>query len=115
MVQEKRQPVHAEDLAIAALNALEFDSVDGKLLTLSGEEILSYHQMISRLFQCEGKPPRFIPIPVRLMRGLLTLASWLPNKRFLTPEMANRVNQDMEADCSEARELINFNPRPFRP
>ena len=111
----KRQPVHAEDLAIAALNALEFDSVDGKLLTLSGEEILSYHQMISRLFQCEGKPPRFIPIPVRLMRGLLTLASWLPNKRFLTPEMANRVNQDMEADCSEARELINFNPRPFRP
>ena len=111
----KRQPVHAEDLADAALNALELESVDGKIVTLSGGEVLSYRQMISRLFQCEGKPPRFIPIPVRLMRGVLTLVSWLPNKRFLTPEMANRMNQDLDADCSEANELMNFNPRPFRP
>ena len=111
----KRQPVHAEDLADAALNALELESVDGKIVTLSGGEVLSYRQMISRLFQCEGKPPRFISIPVRLMRGVLTLVSWLPNKRFLTPEMANRMNQDLDADCSEANELMNFNPRPFRP
>jgi len=111
----KRQPVHAEDIADAALNALELESANGKIVTLSGGEVLSYHQMISRLFQCEGKRPRFIPIPVRLMRGVLTLVSWLPNKRFLTPEMANRMNQDLDADCSEANELVNFNPRLFRP
>lgn len=111
----KRQPVHAEDLAEAALNALDLEPLLGKRIALSGAEVITYRQMIERLFECEGKRSRFIPIPVRVMRGLLQLVALLPKMDFLTPEMADRMNQDLDADSSEARTLMNFNPRPFRP
>jgi UDP-glucose 4-epimerase len=58
-----RQPVHADDLAAAALAALDLPAAEGQSFNLGGAETLSYRQMIQRIFEALGQNPRFLRVP----------------------------------------------------
>ena len=110
-----RQPVHADDLAHACLLALHNPRTHGKAYNLAGGEVLSYRDMVSRVFASVGLPPRFIRLPPRLLRATLRLAAWLPRLQYLTPDMANRMNLDLCFDFSPAADDFGYSPRPFDP
>lgn len=111
----KRQPVHAADLAQACCLALENEAAFGKTYNLSGGEVLSYREMVDRVFTALGRTPRYIRIPPTLLRAGLGLARVLPSYRYLNTAMADRMNKDMVFDSSDAEQAFGYRPRKFDP
>lgn len=108
-----RQPVHAEDLAQAVM-AVVFQPVSySKIYTLSGGEVLSYQSMVRKIFAALHKTPRLISLPTSMVRLAITIAAYFPRYKYLTPAMADRMNQDLAFSHEQARLDFNFHPRPF--
>ena len=107
-----RQPVHADDLVAAALNALESDVSVNQVYTLAGGEQISYRVMVERVFVALGMKPRILQLPVWVVRTLLKLAS-IGRGFAYTGSMADRMNQDLIYDCSDAVNDLEFSPQAF--
>lgn len=108
-----RQPVHAEDLAIAALAAVDSGAAAGRTYELTGGETLSYRTMCERVFEGLGRRPRIASLPPALWRAGLGLASpFLPGA---TAQMGERMDRDLVFDAAAARADLAWTPRPFRP
>ena len=108
-----RQPLHADDLAAACVAAL--DARGSASYELAGAERLSYRAMVERIFTAQGQKPRVLPLPLVLYRLAIVLARALPRYRGLTPEVADRMNQDMVFDYATAARDFGFKPRGFTP
>ena len=107
-----RQPVHADDLVDACITALESPQTYDKTYTLAGAEPLSYRSMVERIFKGLGKKPRLYRLPLSVFRGLLWTASKLTRFDY-TPEMANRMNQDLVYDFQPATQDFGYQPQAF--
>jgi nucleoside-diphosphate-sugar epimerase len=108
-----RQPVHADDLAWAALALLNAPATFGKTYALPGGETLSYRAMVERVFESLGRTPRILTVPPPLWRLGLTLAS--PVLKGATSAMGQRMAQDLTFDAGPAAADFGWAPRPFRP
>lgn len=108
-----RQPVHAEDLAQACVSALGNPATFGKTYNLGGGETLTYREMVERIFRGFGIAPRVIKIPAPFFRAALRIASVLPRFSHLTPEMADRMNENLRFDYSGAARDFGYAPRAF--
>jgi nucleoside-diphosphate-sugar epimerase len=110
-----RQPVHADDLAFACLQALDEPATIDKTYNLSGGETLSYREMVERIFRSLGKATHFLPVPEWIYSGTLRAIALLPGKENVTPEMALRMNMDLCFDHSDAARDFGFSLRAFLP
>lgn len=108
-----RQPVHAEDLALACLDTIDNPKTFNKSYNLSGGEVLTYRDMVNRISTHLGTQCKIIHIPLPLMRFGLGWLSNLPGYQKVTPDAANRINLDMCFDHHDATSDINFTPRRF--
>lgn len=109
-----RQPVHAGDLARAALLALDNPKAFNRAFNLSGGETLTYRQMVERIFHALGRPPRILPVPLLLPEALFKISRGLRRSPY-SPALFRRMNQDLCFDSSEAAAALGYAPRPFRP
>lgn len=109
-----RQPVHAEDVAMACVSALTVPATGNRAYNLSGGETLSYREMVCRVFTAIGKRPQAVTIPRWLFRLALAAVRLLPRYRNWTAEMAERMNRDLVFDHGEAARDLGFSPRPFQ-
>ena len=107
-----RQPVHAEDLAIAAIAAAAARAAN-KFYSLPGGETLTYREMIGRIFDGLRMPRRTIPVPPVLWRAGFALA------KPLFPEsnvaMGIRMMKDLTLDATPAIEDLGWKSRDFHP
>lgn len=110
-----RQPVHADDLAAACLTVLDNPRTYNRAYDLSGGETLSYRSMVERIFEAEGKKPRFLRISLPLFRSAMELASFWPPYRHLSGEMAKRMIEDLCFDHGDAKHDFGYAPRRFAP
>jgi nucleoside-diphosphate-sugar epimerase len=108
-----RQPVHAEDLARAALDALVSERTHNRAYNLPGGETLSYRQMAERVFASLGLTPRIVAAPAWLWRlGFALARPLLPGA---TAQMGLRMSTDLAFDAGPAREDFGWSPRAFQP
>ncbi|MDC7677752.1 NAD-dependent epimerase/dehydratase family protein [Asticcacaulis machinosus] len=112
-----RQPVHARDLATAALQAVRSDAAANQAYDLSGGETLSYRDMVVRIFEAKGRSPRIISPPVWIWRlGFGGLGLIRPGQNLKSNvNMALRMNIDLVFDHSSATADFGYAPQPFRP
>ncbi|HET7307833.1 MAG TPA: NAD-dependent epimerase/dehydratase family protein [Gammaproteobacteria bacterium] len=110
----QRQPVHAADLARACGDVLTNTNTYSRTYNLGGGEVLSYRDMVARIFLALGKKPRCVRIPPSLLRAALATARIVPRYRYLNAAMADRMNQDMAFDLAEAARDFDYRPGPFR-
>ena len=108
-----RQPVHADDLALAALAAAASPQAYNRAFDLAGGEILTYRQMAERVFEGLGRRPRIISMPEWLWRTAFTLAR--PILPGATAQMGARMGEDLTFDNGPATRSFGWNPRGFRP
>ena len=108
-----RQPVHAEDLAVACLSALDAPDTFDRSYNLSGGESLSYRNMVIKIFTGLGKKPRIISTPLPLLRFALRLIRLIPSYDYVTVEMADRMNGDICFDHADATRDFGYSPRGF--
>lgn len=111
----RRQPVHAGDLAAACVDMLSNNLTFGRTYALPGGEVLTYRAMVERIGEAVGVHPRFLPLPIVALRGMLAVARWLPGARHLGPEMAERMTRDLVFDASAATADFGYRPRRFSP
>jgi nucleoside-diphosphate-sugar epimerase len=101
-----RQPVHADDIALAALAAI--DRPAHRVLMLGGGERLHAGEMFARVRR--SLPVATLPLP--LPAWMLQLA------RHAVPRLRGpllRLESDLIVDNGELERLLDVHPRPFRP
>ncbi len=108
-----RQPVHAEDLARAALSVLDHPATLGRAYDLPGGETLSYRAMVTRVFEGLGRRPRILTVPPVLWQVGFALAG--PLLPGANAQMGARMEADLTFDAGPARRDFNWCPRAFRP
>ncbi len=113
--QGLRQPVHAEDLACACKQLLDSEKGVNRAYNLSGDEILSYRAMVERLFEKRRMKPKFLVIPLWVLRFIISFIRILPRYRYLSPDMADRMQRDMVFSHDSATRDFGYSPRKFRP
>ncbi|MDX2073414.1 MAG: glycosyltransferase [Alphaproteobacteria bacterium] len=107
----RRQPVHAEDIAIGALQAMHSASAADKMYNLSGGEILTYREMILRLFAVMKISPKIVG--TTLLPSILGLAGLLLRKPLMNRDVAYRMNEDMVFFHDDAERDFGYHPREF--
>lgn len=110
-----RQPVHVEDVADACLSALASRRAAGKVYSLSGGDMLSYRDMVLRVFAALDRRPLLIGVPLWAFRLGAALVRLLPRCRHWKSAMAERMALDLVFDHSAAARDLGFAPRSFRP
>ena len=113
--QGLRQPVHADDIAKACVSALLENDVQSGAYNLSGGETLRYREMVERIFETMGRKPRLLPIPLLLFTLAISVLRLISRYKHWSPAMAQRMNQDLVFDHSEATIAFGFRPRGFNP
>ena len=107
-----RQPVHVQDVAQACIAALS-GSISNRAYNLSGGETLTYREMVARVFKALGRPTRFLSVPLPAFRVAVSLLRYLPRYRNWSSAMAERMNNDLVFDHTEAEKDLGFAPRRF--
>ena len=110
-----RQPVHADDLAKVAITAMLFEDDLPQVLNLTGGNTLSYSDMVRKIFEALGKPVRLLYLPQSLFVLLANIARNFKSTGGINSEMVRRQRQNLVFDDRQARQLLDYNPRPFAP
>jgi nucleoside-diphosphate-sugar epimerase len=106
-----RQPVHAQDLAKAVVSAVPNPITYGKTYELGGDTQISYRDMVTRIFEVLGLPPRFFSIPYQPQ--IMTALGVAYQIKNLHGEMALRMNRDLVCDIEPAQKDFSYSPRGF--
>lgn len=111
----KRQPVHVDDLAHAALAVVDAPATDGKAYALPGGETLAYRDMVARTLAALDPPAKLWEVPMPVFRTALWLARKAGMMRGLTDDAVARMREDLVFDASPAWRDFGYAPRPFEP
>jgi nucleoside-diphosphate-sugar epimerase len=109
-----RQPIHSDNVASACIRALEARDVKNCSYNISGGEILSYRDMVIRIFQALGKRPRLVTTPLWSFHLAVAGVRMLPRFHDWSSAMVERMNQDLMFDHTSAERDFGFSARPFQ-
>ncbi len=108
-----RQPIHANDVARACVSALRCHNIKHHEYNISGGEILNYREMVGRVFSALQKRPFFISVPLSLFKIIVFFMRFIPRYRHWTAAMAERMNDDLLFEHSDALRDLGFKPGLF--
>jgi len=109
-----RQPVHANDLAQAVCLSMTEANSYGKTYALSGAQVMTYAEMVEKVFESLGKPVRLIKLPLSMYRIMVFLVAKFA-KMPIDPAMADRMRENLDFDCTPAQQDFAYSPGPFMP
>jgi GT2 family glycosyltransferase/nucleoside-diphosphate-sugar epimerase len=107
----RRQPVHVDDLADAVLRVVNNPETHNKAYNLSGGEVLTFREMLEKLFVLMGKKPRIRDNT--MLPFALDMAGWILRKKHINGEIARRMNDDLVFFHDDAKRDFGFHPRTF--
>jgi nucleoside-diphosphate-sugar epimerase len=110
-----RQPVHADDLAAIAVEALVRDT--GRILEgpACGGEQLSYREMVRRASTCCQRRVRCLALPPRLFAAVAAAVGRLRPATGINAQMVYRQSEDLVFDDFVFRSRLHHRPRAFDP
>lgn len=109
----KRQPVHVDDLAAAALAVVDAPATHGQAYALPGGETLAYREMVARTLAALDPPAKLWQLPMPMFRMALSLARLAGVMRGLTDDAVARMREDLVFDATPARRDFGYAPKPF--
>lgn len=112
-----RQPIHADDVAVAMLSALGGGGEPHRVFNIAGGEQLTYRTMAERVFRSLELPPRLLMMPAGLLRFAFSVGSrvGLMHETAFGGSVFQRMNDDLIYDIAPGLEAIGYQPRPFNP
>lgn len=106
-----RQPVHADDVAKVCVDSLNEAKTYTKIYTIAGGETMEFQDMVGKIFDVLGRKRRIIHMPIILYRIFLSLLS----RRNVSPQAADRMNQDMAFNNELLEKDLGYRPTRFLP
>ena len=110
-----RQPVHVDDLALAALAAQASLDAHDRAYALPGGEALPYREMVARVLSTLDPPARVLPLPAPRFRCALAVARMTGTTRGFGGAATARLHEDLVFDAGPARDDFGYAPRAFAP
>ena len=110
-----RQPVHADDLAAAALVAASGAPPPQPCYDLPGGEALTYREMVRRVLAVLEPPAHLVELPPWVVRGGLRLAQLFGRLDDAGSAMLTRLRADLVFDGASASRDLGYAPRAFQP
>ena len=110
----RRQPIHADDVALAMVAALDAPGAADAILDLPGGETLTYRDMVRRIFRSLGRRPLLLYLPLGPARLAFRVWLLLTGAGYSAASL-ERMNMDLTLDPGPAREVLGMTFRPFRP
>jgi nucleoside-diphosphate-sugar epimerase len=108
-----RQPIQAKDVATACMSALLAPQLPRHAYNISGADTLTYQAMVEQVFIAQNRRPRLLTVPLWAFTLALMLLRSLPRYRHWSVAMAQRMNQNLVFDHSEATHDFGFAPAGF--
>ena len=109
-----RRPVHADDLAQAVQLALPVSMTHGKTYVLSGSEVMSYKEMVVKIFYALDKSVCILPLPLSVYKTAVFLIAKYSNLS-MTPTMVERMRENLDFSSAPAKQDFGYSPREFLP
>lgn len=72
------QPVHADDVAQAAVRAIGMPEAAGRVFELGGPEVLTYREIVARVLAWKKRRRLLLPLPFAAWDLLAWCGNWLP-------------------------------------
>ncbi|RZA34365.1 MAG: nucleoside-diphosphate sugar epimerase [Lysobacteraceae bacterium] len=110
-----RQPVHVQDLAIAAHAVVDVEATHARSYALPGGETLRYSDMVERTLASLRPPARLVRVPDLAFRTALAGAHAVGKMRGLGTAALARMGDDLVFDATPARQDFGYSPRKFEP
>lgn len=105
-INNKRSLVAIENIVSFIIICIENKKAKNELFLVSDDEDLSTLEIIQLMGKLIGKNPRTFRLPVKLLRGMLTILG----KR----QAAVSLISDLQVDIDHSREVLEWSP-PFSP
>jgi nucleoside-diphosphate-sugar epimerase len=109
----KRQPVHVDDLAAAAVAVVDVPATHAQAYALPGGETLEYRDMVARTLAALDPPAKLWTLPMPVFRTVLSLARLAGVMRGLTDDAVARMREDLVFDATLAQRDFGYAPKPF--
>ena len=110
----RRQPIHADDVALAMAAAASVPAAPGALFDLPGGDTLTYREMVCRIFESSGRRPILLYLPLGLARAAFYVWRTVTGAKYSAASL-ERMNMDLTLDPAPARKALGITCRPFRP
>lgn len=109
--EQKLQPVHIDDLCDCVLNLLETTAPPNRSHDIAGAHALTYRELLACYRRVLGlPPPRFIHIPMALVRATARLGECLP-QRVLSRDTLAMLEAGSTTSTNATEELLGRTPR----
>ena len=109
----RRQPVHVDDLAVAALAVVDAPATHGQAYALPGGETLAYREMVVRTLAALDPPATLWQLPMPVFRAVLSFARMAGAMRGLSDDAVARMRENLVFDATPARNDFGYAPRAF--
>jgi nucleoside-diphosphate-sugar epimerase len=108
-----QQPVHVDDVAAAAVSAVETEKAVGKAYDVAGPEALTLRAVVEEAAAAAGVSPRLVPVPLTPLVAGARLYEAVTRRPHLRAEQLERLAEDKAFDIGPARADLDYDPRPF--
>ena len=110
-----RQPVSACDLGELVLSIIEKEtwSSDFFIFTVAGHDVLTFREILERIFTLYALPPIFVPVNKSLFNFSLRLLNRLGFMQNIGSEMIDHAEMDFVFDNRPLELEFGFKSRPF--
>ena len=110
-----RQPVHVDDLAVAAFAACGAPATHGRAYAVPGGETLPYLEMVASVLVAMDPPARLLTLPASVFRAALAIARLAGVARGFGDAASARLQEDLVFDAGPANRDFGYAPRAFAP
>lgn len=110
----RRQPIHADDVAQTMIAALGAPGARETFFDLPGSEILTYRDMVRRIFESLGRRSVLLYLPLGPARAAFHVWCLVTRSRY-SAAVLERMNMDLTLDPAPVQKALGVVPRPFRP
>ena len=107
------QPIDVRDVLAAIAGALARPELAGRVLDVAGPESLPRRELIRRAAALRGSTPRFVPIPLFVVRAFAALAERITATPPLTTPMLGVLEHDDRVDPRPACEALGLALTPL--
>lgn len=108
-----QQPVHVEDVADGAVEALLRPAASGRAYDLSGAAPLTFREVISTAARRLGRRVLTVPIPAWPIVATLRTLERLGARGPIKSEQIERLNEDKAFPHDDAARDLGYRPRTF--
>jgi len=113
--QTRLQPVSAEDVAQAAVHALNGANHEGDVYEFGGPEVWTYRNLLQSVMQATGQNRRLVPVPFAVWDTIAAGARILPNPPVTEGQVALMKTDNVASDDYPGLRALGVSPASVDP